>query len=209
MGLPILYSYRRCPYAMRARMALHYAGIDVEIREISFKSKPQHMLQASPKGTVPVLVLADGEVIDESLDVMRWALSVQNNENWLLQGEPAEHMAAMALIAENDGAFKQALDRYKYPERFPQQPQVFYRAQGELFLQKLEQKLSKTGYLFGNARSLADVAIFPFVRQFVAVDDGWFASVAYPKLRIWLANLVESELFLSVMQKHPVWIESK
>lgn len=127
--LPILYSYRRCPYAMRARMALSYAGIPVEIREISLKQKPAHMLQVSPKGTVPVLVLPDGQVIEQSLEIMHWALQQHDADGWLSADPPH----AALLIAENDGAFKQHLDRYKYAIRFPEYPAEHYRAQGELF----------------------------------------------------------------------------
>jgi len=203
--LPILYSYRRCPYAMRARMALHYAQVQVEIREISFNNKPLHMLQVSPKGTVPVLVLADELVVDESLEVMRWALAQQDSEDWLFSNNSGLQRQAFALIAENDGAFKQALDHYKYAVRFPEHPPEFYRTQGEVFLQKLERLLDEKKYLLGQQRSIADVAIFPFVRQFSAVDSAWFGSVQYPALKRWLGDLVASELFLSVMQKHPVW----
>jgi len=206
MSLPILYSYRRCPYAMRARMALHYAQVQVEIREISFGNKPKHMLEVSPKGTVPVLLLIDGQVIDESLDVMRWALAQRDSEDWLLQQNPELQANAFALIAENDGAFKQALDCYKYAVRFPENPPEFYRTQGEAFLQKLELSLGQNHYLLGQHQSIADIAIFPFIRQFSSVDSDWFAGAAYPSLKRWLGNLVESELFSSVMQKHPVWV---
>ncbi|HSH72080.1 MAG TPA: glutathione S-transferase [Methylophilaceae bacterium] len=205
MALPILYSYRRCPYAMRARMALHYAGVGTEIREIVLRNKPQHMLQISPKATVPVLLLPDGEVIDESQDIMRWALAQRDSEDWLLKEDTGLKQQAIALIAENDSEFKQALDRYKYAIRFPENSPEFYRVQGELFLQKLEQCLNNTAYFCRNTRCIADIAIFPFIRQFAAVDEAWFATAPYPKLRAWLNVLIQSELFLNVMQKHPVW----
>lgn len=203
MALPILYSYRRCPYAMRARMALKVAGIAVEIREISLRNKPAHMLNISPKGTVPVLLLPEGTVLEESLDIMLWALkddALQVNS----------HALFSALIEENDGSFKQALDCYKYPERYPQKPQLEYRQQGEVFLQKLEDLLSKNDCLTGVTPSLADIAIFPFIRQFAAVDSDWFAGdemnrPPYPKLSAWLSGLVESELFISIMQKQAVY----
>ncbi|MGZ8252287.1 MAG: glutathione S-transferase [Methylophilaceae bacterium] len=206
MQKPILYSYRRCPYAMRARMALYYAGVEVEVREISFNNKPTHMLQASPKGTVPVLVFPDDTVIDESVDVMRWALDQRDSEGWLFLDDSLLQRQAGESIAENDGAFKSALDHYKYAVRFPEHPPEYYRAQGELFLQQLEQRLSHASYLCGNQRGIADIAIFPFVRQFSAVDEGWFAGAPYPKLRAWLNGLVTSELFLNVMKKNPVWV---
>ncbi len=197
--LPILYSYRRCPYAMRARMALSYAGIPVEIREISLKQKPAHMLQVSPKGTVPVLVLPDGQVIEQSLEIMHWALQQHDADGWL-SADP-RHVAL--LIAENDGAFKQHLDRYKYAIRFPEYSAEHYRAQGALFLAKLEQRLQQSAFLLGDAISLADIAIFPFIRQFAAVDHDWFESTGYIKLQSWLQHLVESALFERVMVKYP------
>lgn len=197
--LPILYSYRRCPYAMRARMALSYAGIPVEIREISLKQKPAHMLQVSPKGTVPVLVLPDGQVIEQSLEIMHWALQQHDADGWLR----ADPQHAALLIAENDGSFKQHLDRYKYAIRFPEYSAEHYRAQGELFLAKLEQRLQQSTFLAGDAISPADIAIFPFIRQFAAVDHDWFESTGYIKLQSWLQHLVESALFKRVMVKYP------
>jgi glutathione S-transferase len=203
MTAPILYSYRRCPYAMRARMALHCSGIEVVIREIALRQKPAAMLAASPKGTVPVLVLSDGAVIDESLDIMRWALAQRDPQAWLKNVTDSE-----TLIAENDGSFKQALDRYKYAERFPEHPQQTYRAQGERFLSQLETRLQQHAYLLDAEPRLADIAIFPFVRQFAAVDPAWWEEAPYPALRAWLTNWVESALFDSIMQKHPVWVEA-
>jgi glutathione S-transferase len=197
--LPILYSYRRCPYAMRARMALKIAEFEVEIREISLRNKPAHMLQVSPKATVPVLVLQDGTVIEESLEIMYWAL-----QNHALGSNI--HATCRALILENDGAFKQALDAYKYPERFPSKTQIQHRENGEAFLQKLEVLLGQHIYLLNNAHSIADIAIFPFIRQFAAVDRAWFAVAPYPKLRVWLEYWVNSELFNSIMTKNPTYV---
>lgn len=199
--LPILYSYRRCPYAMRARMALKYAGIAVETREIALKDKPKSMLQVSPKGTVPVLVLADGAVLEESLDIMRWALQQRDNDGWL----DADSQLTARLIAENDGSFKQALDKYKYAIRFPEQPAESYRSQGELFLQKLEALLNQHRYLLEDRISQADIAIFPFIRQFATVDAAWFEKAPYPKLKGWLNEMVESVLFVSIMEKQPTY----
>ena len=203
MALPILYSYRRCPYAMRARWALTLAGIQVEIREISLREKPAHMLQVSPKGTVPVLVLADGSVIEQSLEIMQWALKARALQTNIHE---ASRAASLVLISENDDAFKRALDAYKYPERYPSKTQSQHRADGEVFLQKLENLLQNNLYLFGNAPSLADIAIFPFVRQFAAVDAAWFDDSPYPKLKVWLKTLVDSELFASIMEKQPTYI---
>lgn len=197
MAIPILYSYRRCPYAMRARMALWAAQVAVELREISLRDKPAHLLQISPKGTVPVLQLPGGTVLEQSLDIMHWALSQQDPQGWL----NADHAAMHALIARNDGEFKKALDRYKYPDRYPEHPQQVYRAQGEQFLQCLEAALALHDYLLGDAPSMADVAIFPFIRQFAAVDAPWFAGKPYPRLQAWLNQWLESALFAQIMQK--------
>jgi len=203
---PILYSYRRCPYAMRARMALSYAGIQVEIREIALREKPAHMLAVSPKGTVPVLVLASNEVLEQSLDIMDWALQQSDVDEWIIQDQAGQKLTA-DLIATNDGAFKQSLDKYKYAIRFPENPPEIYRAQGEEFLQRLEILLQQNTYLCRNTISKADVAIFPFVRQFSMVDESWFESADYPSLKAWLNGLLNSQLFLGVMQKYPVWAD--
>lgn len=205
MTLPILYSYRRCPYAMRARMALKYAGIAIEIREISLRDKPAHLIEVSPKATVPVLVLLDGAVLEQSLDIMHWALQQRDIDGWLL----ADSEQMRQLIAENDTSFKQALDRYKYAIRFPEQSMEDYRSQGEAFLAKLEQRLTQTGFLVSEQISLADIAIFPFIRQFSAVDADWFASVPYVRLKAWLSLLVESEIFNSIMGKYPVYLDAE
>jgi glutathione S-transferase len=208
--LPILYSYRRCPYAMRARMALKLAEIEVEIREISLREKPAHMLQISPKGTVPVLVLADGSVIDESMEIMRWAMKNAREKNDALQANIYEACRAsdlMALILMNDTEFKKNLDAYKYPERFPKISQLEHRQQGEVFLQQLENLLAQNNYLFGTEPSFADYAIFPFVRQFAAVDSAWFEHSDYPKLRAWLNEWISSDFFKSIMTKNPTFID--
>lgn len=201
--LPILYSYRRCPYAMRARMVLKYADVAVEIREISLKDKPKSMLEVSPKATVPVLVLQDGTVLEESLDIMRWALQQRDSEGWL----NADSELTQQLIAENDGSFKQALDKYKYAIRFPEQSAETYRTQGEVFLQKLESLLNLSAFLLKDQVSQADIAIFPFIRQFSGVDTTWFEAAPYPKLKAWLKGLVDSELFVSIMEKQPTYLE--
>jgi glutathione S-transferase len=196
--MPILYSYRRCPYAMRARMALKLADIEVEIREISLREKPAHMLQISPKGTVPVLVLAEGVVIEESIEIIYWAL-----KNHALGA--SIHAASRALILENDSNFKRALDCYKYPERFPNKTQTQHRIDGEVFLQKLENILNQQPYLLGSEAGIADIAIFPFIRQFAAVDDNWWKTLPYPKLYAWLNSWLNSDLFNSVMTKNPTF----
>lgn len=200
MALPVLYSYRRCPYAMRARMAIWAANIEVEVREISLREKPVHLLQISPKGTVPVLQLPDGSVLEQSLDIMQWALAQNDPYDWL----HAAPDTVNRLIAINDGDFKKALDHYKYPERYPEHSQPIYREQGEQFLQLLEAALQQHTYLASEKASIADVAIFPFIRQFAAVDMTWFADGEYLKLREWLEYWVNCSLFARIMQKLPV-----
>ncbi len=207
---PILYSFRRCPYAMRARLAIAVSGISVELREVILKDKPAEMLVASPKGTVPVLVLPassakEGRVIDESLDIMRWALRLSDPENWLCADDPERLWQGEALIQENDTVFKPHLDRYKYFERYPVHPQHYYREQGEVTLAKLERLLQQHAYLTGEQCCLADMAIFPFIRQFAHVDREWFYNAPYPALQRWLDQQLNSELFTRVMQKYPPW----
>ena len=202
--LPVLYSFRRCPYAMRARLALRVAGQAVEHREIELKNKAAAMLQASPKGTVPVLVLADGTVLDQSLDIMRWALERHDPEAWLPTDE-ASCQDAWALIAQNDGDFKFHLDRYKYPHRYGLADGVAHRAQASVFLEALALRLTASAYLSGPRLGLADAAILPFVRQFAHTDKAWFAQQNWPELAQWLANFEASVAFAQVMEKHPVW----
>lgn len=186
-------------------MALKYADINVEIREITLKEKPAEMLVLSPKGTVPVLVLQDGRVLEQSLEIMYWALQQQDQAGWLSFENVQTRQLAQQLIAENDGSFKQALDKYKYAIRFPEQSATVYRAQAEVFLQKLELLLRQSGYLLGNKVSLADIAIFPFIRQFSGVDLAWFEEATYPKLKVWVNQLVSSDLFIDIMQKQPTY----
>ena len=188
-------------------MALRYAKIDVEIREISLKEKPAHMLTVSPKGTVPVLVLASDKVLEQSLDIMNWAIAQSDVDGWSIQVPEQQELTA-DLIAANDGTFKQALDKYKYAIRFPENSPEVYRAQGEVFLQRLESLLQQNTYLSRNTISKADIAIFPFVRQFSMVDEAWFEGADYPALKAWLNGLLKSELFIDVMQKYPVWSEA-
>ncbi|MCL9800574.1 glutathione S-transferase [Pseudomonas sp. AKS31] len=191
-----LYSFRRCPYAMRARMALRYSGVPVDIIEVSLKAKPAEMLAISPKGTVPVLD-AGGRVIDESLEIMRWALAQNDPQDWLLDDDSR----IAELIDANDQGFKLHLNRYKYAERYPEQPMEVYRAEGALFLQRLDELLTDRQYLLADHASLADIALLPFVRQFAHVDREWFAQTPYVRLQAWLQRFLESELFTSIMKK--------
>ncbi|MBD9615440.1 MULTISPECIES: glutathione S-transferase [unclassified Pseudomonas] len=195
-----LYSFRRCPYAMRARMALRYSDVAVNIVEVSLKAKPAEMLALSSKGTVPVLSV-DGQVIDESLAIMHWALAQNDPQDWLLKDDPAGQAQIAALIEENDQVFKVHLNRYKYAERYPEQPMAFYRSEGEVFLRRLEALLEGRDYLLAAHPSLADVALMPFVRQFAHVDREWFGQTPYVRLQAWLQRFLESDLFTSIMKK--------
>ncbi|MGH8329428.1 MAG: glutathione S-transferase [Pseudomonas fluorescens] len=195
-----LYSFRRCPYAMRARMALRYSGVAVNIVEVSLKAKPAEMLALSSKGTVPVLSI-DGQVIDESLAIMHWALAQSDPQDWLLKDDPVGQQLIAGLIEENDQVFKVHLNRYKYAERYPEQPMAFYRTEGEVFLRRLDELLEGREYLLAEHPSLADVALMPFVRQFAHVDREWFGQTPYRRLQGWLQRFLESELFIGVMQK--------
>jgi len=201
---PTLYTFRRCPYAIRARLAVKVSGVQVTMHEVSLRNKPQAMLDCSPKGTVPVLQLPDGTVIEQSLDIMQWALAINDPQEWM-NGRSALSAEAAALIEQNDGTFKQSLNRYKYPERFPEFPAVHYREQGGLFLSALNDRLAQHAYLMSDRLGFADVAIFPFVRQFAHVDKEWFYASAnmqlMPHLIRWLDTLLESDLFISVMEK--------
>ena len=203
--IPFLYTFRRCPYAIRARLAIKVSGVEVEAREVDLKNKPQEMLTLSPKGTVPVLQLADGRIIDESLDIMRWALSIHDPDGWI-NSDPASATETMSLIDENDGPFKRLLDRYKYPGRG--QPDALehsgkpYRDEAGTFLRMLSSRLAKRAFLMGETLSLADAAIFPFVRQFAHVDKVWFDATYDGPLVAWLDKLVHMPLFLAVMKKN-------
>ena len=199
---PILYTFRRCPYAMRARLSITYAKINIELREVKLNNKPQQLINISPKGTVPVLQLSKEVVIDESLDIMYWALSKSDPDNWLYQDNMTE---IKQLIQWNDGLFKKSLDRYKYANRYPENTELFYREEAEIFILMLEQRLIKTHYLCGESCSLADMAIFPFIRQFAYVDLDWFTSSKYQKLNQWLNQHLKSPLFISIMEKYVPW----
>lgn len=197
MTAPLLYTFRRCPYAIRARLAIAVAAVAVREHEVALRDKPPAMLAISPKGTVPVLQLADGRVLEQSLDIMRWALAQNDPEHWL-RGDVSD---AHALIETNDGEFKEALDRYKYANRFPEQPASVHRDVAGPFLRTLEVRLAENNFLFGDYVTFADAAIFPFVRQFAAVNRGWFDASEYRRLVGWLQRWEASALFAQVMQK--------
>ena len=200
---PVLYSFRRCPYAMRARLALQASGQWVELREIELKSKPADMLTASPKGTVPVLVL-DDRVVEESLDIMLWALSQHDPLGWLPQST-AELQEVRDCIADNDGAFKYHLDRYKYPHRYGLADGAENRMAGAALLQHLEARLRHMPFLSGERWGLPDAAVAPFVRQFAHTDLPWFTTQDWPRLMQWLHAFETSPAFAATMQKITPW----
>lgn len=202
----ILYSFRRCPYAMRGRMGLKASGIHYEHREIIFRDKPQAMLDASPKGTVPVYIKTNGQVIEESIDLLNWALAQNDPMGWL----DCDLEEANALITANDTDFKHHLDRYKYASRYKDDARrgdtdLSHRIEAEKYIQQLETCLSHSSYLLSDRQSIADIAIFPFIRQFANVEPDWWAHTPYPKTRTWLMHHVDSDLFKSIMIKYPLW----
>ena len=199
----ILYSFRRCPYAMRARMALKYAEIKLEHREILLKNKPESMLKFSAKATVPVLIV-DKHVIDESLDVMHWALAQQDKVNWLLNDNHTLQSEMFKLIQCCDEEFKGLLDCYKYSDRHPL-TEIEYRDNSLWFLELLDNRLKAHSYLINNQVSMADIAIFPFIRQYAFVNKNWFDNTKYKNLQNWLETWLKSDLFLSIMQKYSLW----
>ena len=204
MNLPVLYSFRRCPYAMRARLALASSGAVCELREIVLRAKPPEMLQASPKGTVPVLVLPDGKVLEQSLDIMLWCLQRHDPAQWL-PADDAARQHSLQLIAGCDGEFKHHLDRYKYPNRYNLPDGDVHRAQCATFLIALESRLCEHPFLHGTHWGLADAAIAPFVRQCAHTDRAWFDAQAWPQLQTWLTAFEHSALLEACMHKYTPW----
>lgn len=203
--LAILYSFRRCPYAMRARLALYASNTTYEHREVVLRNKPEQLLQASPKGTVPVLITADDNVIDESLEIMLWSLRNNDPMDLLFKKDPNLLNSMLELIRQNDNEFKPLLDRYKYPNRYELISGDSARDDAVIWLNKLDNMLSQRAYLFGNQIRLADFAIAPFVRQFAHVDRDWFFSQNWSNLIRWLNGFLNSEYFENIMQKHKPW----
>ncbi|MEH6547512.1 MAG: glutathione S-transferase [Sneathiella sp.] len=204
--LPVLYSFRRCPYAIRSRMTIVYSGVTVELRDILLKDKPEDMIAVSPKATVPVLKKSDGTILDESFDIMLWALDQNDPDCWLPDNE-MQQQTIFDLVAENDGPFKSNLDHYKYFVRHPESPREIYRSQGEEFLRKLEDLLSQHEFLTSDMMTFADTAIFPFIRQFANSDKDWFDQSPYQKLKKWLNDQMNTSAFKYVMKKREIWTE--
>lgn len=209
MPYPILYSLHRCPYAMRARMAILLAQQMVLLRDILMTNKPVEMLTASAKGTVPVLVFDDQSVIDQSLDIMIWALGKNDPDNLLYSGQ-SEALAEMKnLISRNDNEFVSNLGKYKAAARYHDIDERFYRQKCELFIAELEQRLAEHAYIMGDKPSLADFAILPFIRQFSRTNRRWYLQAPYPNLQRWLSTHIQSPLFSKVMTKYPQWLERR
>ncbi|MBC7446420.1 MAG: glutathione S-transferase [Polaromonas sp.] len=213
--LPVLYSFRRCPYAMRARLALVASRVNCEIREVALRCKPPELLAASAKATVPVLVLPGGAVIEQSLEIMRWALAQSDPQHWL-RPQTGSLAAMLTLISDNDEGFKRHLDRYKYPNRYRLEHAgadlAFaqdHRASASAWLLGLERRLARFSWLFGTSPSLADMAIGPFVRQFARTDEPWFGTQPWPRLTSWLARWESADGFGPMMEKYPPWQSGK
>ena len=203
-NLPILYSFRRCPYAMRARMAIHISGQKCELREVLLRDKPPSMLEYSAKGTVPVLILQDGKVIDESLDVIDWALNLNDPDDWQRSKDKEK---TKELIKINDGEFKYHLDRYKYSKRYDNEDPEFHRKRCLKFIESINNELNNSEYIFDDNISYADIVLLPFIRQFRIADMEWFDSLPYDNLKKWLSSFLGSSLLNSIMKKYDLWKE--
>ena len=203
-NLPILYSFRRCPYAMRARMAIHISGQKCQLREVLLRDKPPSMLEYSAKGTVPVLILQDGKVIDESLDVIDWALNLNDPDDWQRSKDTKK---TKELIKINDGEFKYHLDRYKYSKRYDNEDPEFHRKRCLKFIESINNELNNSEYIFDDNISYADIVLLPFIRQFRIADIEWFDSLPYDNLKKWLSRFLDSSLLNSSMKKYDLWKE--
>jgi len=208
MTYPTLYSLQHCPYAMRARLGLMLAKQAVMLRAVVMKNKPPEMLALSVKGTVPVLLLENGRVIDESLDIMLWALTNNDPENLLLADDLEKAVEMRSLISRNDDEYIDCLEKYKYAKRKHQADEQLCRQNCEVFISELERRLSSHDYFMGDKPCLADYAIFPFIRQFARVDRQWYLQAPYPKLRCWLNRQLQQPMFTKVMTKFPLWLET-
>lgn len=209
MSIPILYSLRQCPYAMRARIGILQAKQPVMLRDIVMKNIPKEMLDASPKGEVPVLVFEDSSVIDESLDIMIWALNQSDPGNLLFNQQPNTYQDMLDLINRNDNEFVDALKKYKAASRYHDSAEINCRQQCEPFISYLEQRLAKHDYIFGDSASLADYAILPFIRQFSRVDRKWYLQDPYPNLQHWLERHYQNPIFSKAMTKYPQWLDKE
>ena len=206
--LPIIYSLRNCPYAMRARLAIFKAKQAVLLRDLVLSNKPAEMIAVSPKGTVPVLVLANGTVIEESLAVMLWALQ-QTDPDDLLHGQKEGALPAMLLLINKfDNDFKTSLEAYKCAKRYQEDNVAQCRVVCEQYIKQLEQRLTEHRFLMSDKESLADIALVPFIRQFARVERQWYLQSPYPRVRRWLNSYLQSPVFTKVMAKHPLWLDN-
>jgi len=205
--LPILYSLRNCPYAMRARIAIFKAKQIVMLRDIVLSNKPKEMILASPKATVPVLVLANGSVVEESLAIMLWALNETDPDDLLRSQNEHELSAMLNLIKSFDHGFKLCLEQYKCAKRYRENNIIECRVECEQFIQTLENRLKHHDFLMSNTESLADIALLPFIRQFARIERQWYLQSPYPKVRQWLNNYLQSPMFTKVMAKYPLWLD--
>ena len=201
MELSILYSFRRCPYAMRARLALQRADIKSELREVVLRDRPEHMMEISPKGTVPVMLLQDGTLLEESLDIMNYAAEKIDSMCW--KKENIQNFDEM--ISKLDGEFKHNLDRYKYPNRYDDVDSIQHRDANIPFLQMINDLLASNEFLSGEEMGILDCAIFPFIRQFANHDRDWFDNLPLQRLLEWLDDCLSSEEFKIVMKKYKQW----
>lgn len=224
MALPVLYSLRNCPYAMRARLAIYAAKQQVQLRDLVLSNKPDEMLAVSPKGTVPVLVTASNLVIDESLAIMQWAFSQSDPDDYLhkkglnkaalnkevLNQEVLNALAEMLAVIEIfDNEFKGHLEKYRCSKRYHEPSLITDRQQCERYLADLESRLCQHQYLMSDKPSLVDLALMPFIRQFARVERQWYLQAPYPKLRQWLNQYLQSRMFSKVMEQHPLWLDAK
>jgi len=213
--LPILYSLRNCPFAMRARIAIFKTKQSIQLRDVVLSNKPQAMLIVSPKATVPVLIInhADNnkkiEVIDESLDIMLWALQVRDPHNLFQQENPSAKDDMLQIINTFDVEFKSCLEAYKCAKRYKEDNISECRQACEIYIKVLEGFLSQHDYIFSNNESLVDIALLPFLRQFARIERQWYLQSPYPKLRQWLNNYLQSPMFTKVMTKYPLWQENQ
>lgn len=204
LNTPILYSFRRCPYCMRAHMALKYANLKIILREVELSDLPEEALAVSSHATVPSLVISENEYMDESWDIVKWATQQKDPENWLGDNNEYLHDAEI-LVETNDYSFKDDLDHYKYADRHAEHSMEYYRQRGEEFLKELNDMLEENNFLLAETITIADIAVFPFVRQFAMVDKDWFDKAPYPELQRWLAFMLDTEWFREAFKKHEIW----
>ena len=204
LSIPILYSFHQCPFCLRARVALKYASLKIILRDVELNNLPAEALAVSSHATVPSLVINDDEYLDESWDIVKWAVQQDDSDNWL--GEDNAYLQDAEMLLEiNDHSFKEDLKGYKDREHHPEQPMPYYRQRGEEFLEELNEMLVENNFLLAPHITIADIGVFPLVREFAMVDKVWFDKTPYPKLQAWLENIIDSEWFKAAMQENEIW----